>query len=236
MRVYFEKPRTVTGWKGFIQRSAYGRLFHIEEGMERARRFSGRPRSGWACPPPRRRWIRPRRSTSGILSPGTRSAPAPANPRRIGENGQRSFGAGGVQERDRRQYRHRDQCHNARTRAAYVLGITADGTRRSCAPRQRLRAYRVARRPEPEITTTAQVALTEQELAQGQGSSPIWLSTARTRIPEEAGTAAAGVQGLHPPDHRRQQLHHWPDAGEQHRGGQPADSRRTRRGSFTAAR
>ena len=39
MRVYFEKPRTSTGWKGFINDPRMDDSFHIEEGMERGRRF-----------------------------------------------------------------------------------------------------------------------------------------------------------------------------------------------------
>jgi len=39
MRVYFEKPRTVTGWKGFINDPHMDGSFQIQEGMERARRF-----------------------------------------------------------------------------------------------------------------------------------------------------------------------------------------------------
>lgn len=39
MRVYFEKPRTATGWKGFINDPRMDDSFHIEEGMQRARRF-----------------------------------------------------------------------------------------------------------------------------------------------------------------------------------------------------
>jgi len=39
MRVYFEKPRTSTGWKGFINDPRMDDSFHIEEGMMRARRF-----------------------------------------------------------------------------------------------------------------------------------------------------------------------------------------------------
>ncbi len=39
MRVYFEKPRTVTGWKGFINDPHMDDSFRIAEGMERARRF-----------------------------------------------------------------------------------------------------------------------------------------------------------------------------------------------------
>jgi 3-deoxy-7-phosphoheptulonate synthase len=39
MRVYFEKPRTATGWKGFINDPRMDDSFHIAEGMENARRF-----------------------------------------------------------------------------------------------------------------------------------------------------------------------------------------------------
>ncbi len=39
MRVYFEKPRTTTGWKGFINDPRMDDSFHIEEGMELGRRF-----------------------------------------------------------------------------------------------------------------------------------------------------------------------------------------------------
>ncbi|HEX6829577.1 MAG TPA: 3-deoxy-7-phosphoheptulonate synthase [Burkholderiales bacterium] len=39
MRVYFEKPRTATGWKGFVNDPRMDDSFHIEEGMEKARGF-----------------------------------------------------------------------------------------------------------------------------------------------------------------------------------------------------
>lgn len=39
MRIYFEKPRTSTGWKGYINDPRMDDSFHIEEGMEKARRF-----------------------------------------------------------------------------------------------------------------------------------------------------------------------------------------------------
>jgi 3-deoxy-7-phosphoheptulonate synthase len=39
MRVYFEKPRTTTGWKGFINDPDMDDSFRIDYGMERARRF-----------------------------------------------------------------------------------------------------------------------------------------------------------------------------------------------------
>jgi 3-deoxy-7-phosphoheptulonate synthase len=39
MRVYFEKPRTATGWKGFINDPRMDDSFHIEEGIYKAREF-----------------------------------------------------------------------------------------------------------------------------------------------------------------------------------------------------
>ncbi|MBS1208831.1 MAG: 2-keto-3-deoxy-D-arabino-heptulosonate-7-phosphate synthase alpha [Proteobacteria bacterium] len=39
MRVYFEKPRTTVGWKGFINDPRMDDSFHIEEGMLRGRQF-----------------------------------------------------------------------------------------------------------------------------------------------------------------------------------------------------
>jgi 3-deoxy-7-phosphoheptulonate synthase len=39
MRVYFEKPRTATGWKGFINDPRMDDSFHIEEGVRRGRDF-----------------------------------------------------------------------------------------------------------------------------------------------------------------------------------------------------
>ncbi len=39
MRVYFEKPRTSTGWKGYINDPRMDDSFHIEEGLQKAREF-----------------------------------------------------------------------------------------------------------------------------------------------------------------------------------------------------
>lgn len=39
MRVYFEKPRTATGWKGFINDPYMDDSFRIEEGIQKAREF-----------------------------------------------------------------------------------------------------------------------------------------------------------------------------------------------------
>ena len=39
MRVYFEKPRTTTGWKGYINDPDLDDSFHVDEGMKKARQF-----------------------------------------------------------------------------------------------------------------------------------------------------------------------------------------------------
>ena len=39
MRVYFEKPRTSTGWKGYINDPYMDDSFHIEEGIQKGRDF-----------------------------------------------------------------------------------------------------------------------------------------------------------------------------------------------------
>ena len=39
MRVYFEKPRTSTGWKGYVNDPRMDDTFHIEEGLQKARTF-----------------------------------------------------------------------------------------------------------------------------------------------------------------------------------------------------
>ena len=39
MRVYFEKPRTTTGWKGYINDPAMDDSFLVDQGMELARKF-----------------------------------------------------------------------------------------------------------------------------------------------------------------------------------------------------
>jgi 3-deoxy-7-phosphoheptulonate synthase len=64
MRVYFEKPRTTTGWKGYINDPDMDDSFHVDQGMQKAREpfCSSLPNS--ACPPAPRRSTRSRRSIS----------------------------------------------------------------------------------------------------------------------------------------------------------------------------
>jgi 3-deoxy-7-phosphoheptulonate synthase len=50
MRVYFEKPRTTTGWKGYINDPYLDDSFRVDEGMEKARRFCSTSANS-ACQP-----------------------------------------------------------------------------------------------------------------------------------------------------------------------------------------
>jgi 3-deoxy-7-phosphoheptulonate synthase len=48
MRVYFEKPRTTTGWKGYINDPYLDDSFRVDEGMESASLFTRRLRARFA--------------------------------------------------------------------------------------------------------------------------------------------------------------------------------------------
>jgi 3-deoxy-7-phosphoheptulonate synthase len=63
MRVYFEKPRTTVGWKGYINDPFMDDSFRIDVGMAKAANSCCRsPKS--ACPPAPRRSTRSRRNTT----------------------------------------------------------------------------------------------------------------------------------------------------------------------------
>ena len=63
MRVYFEKPRTATGWKGFINDPHMDDSFRIDEGIVRARTLLAQF-AEMGLPPAPRRSIRSARSIS----------------------------------------------------------------------------------------------------------------------------------------------------------------------------
>ena len=96
MRVYFEKPRTSVGWKGFINDPRMDDSFHIEEGMERARGFlrgaGVRVRAARLCAAARGGGVHgSRRALYGAACPGQKSrsrgergrAPAARRARRV---------------------------------------------------------------------------------------------------------------------------------------------------------
>ena len=62
MRVYFEKPRTTVGWKGYINDPRLDGSFRINEGLRRARCCW--TSAAWACRSPPNSWTCSARSTS----------------------------------------------------------------------------------------------------------------------------------------------------------------------------
>ena len=139
MRVYFEKPRTSTGWKGFINDPRMDDSFHIEEGMERGRRFLldvaelGLPAATEALDP-----IAPQYYGDLDLLDGDRRAHrgVPDAPR----DGLGTVDAGGLQERHRRLPGGGGQRHPLRLAPAQLPGAQRAGrVGHHPDPRQRLR-------------------------------------------------------------------------------------------------
>ena len=76
MRVYFEKPRTIVGWKGLINDPHLDGSYAINEGLRLARRFLLDVARARACRPAPSSWTRSRRSSSPTSCRGARSARA----------------------------------------------------------------------------------------------------------------------------------------------------------------
>jgi 3-deoxy-7-phosphoheptulonate synthase len=99
MRVYFEKPRTTTGWKGYINDPYMDDSFRVDVGMEKARQFLldvcelGLPTATEALDPISPQYL-------GDLIAWTADPPRDV----VGP-----VDACGLQERYGRRYRHRDQ-------------------------------------------------------------------------------------------------------------------------------
>ena len=222
MRVYFEKPRTVTGWKGFINDPHMDDSFHIEEGMERARRFLV--------------------DLTAMGLPAATEALDPAAPQYLGD----LIAWYAIGARTSESQTHREMASGLSAPVGFknatdgnigiainairsarephtFLGITADGTQAIVHTRGNRYGHIVLRGGQTPNYDSAQVSLTEQELAAGGVQSESGDRLRAREFAEEAGAAAAGVQGLRAPDHRGQQLHRRTDAGEQPGRGQSAD-------------
>ena len=81
MRVYFEKPRTTTGWKGLINDPHLDGSDDVQRRPAHRPRAAARRRSSSACRSAASCSTRSRRSTSPTPSPGARSARAPPRAR-----------------------------------------------------------------------------------------------------------------------------------------------------------
>ena len=81
MRVYFEKPRTTVGWKGYINDPHLDGSFAHQRGPARARASCCSSWPRWACRPAPSSSTCSARSTSPTWSAGARSARAPPRAR-----------------------------------------------------------------------------------------------------------------------------------------------------------
>jgi 3-deoxy-7-phosphoheptulonate synthase len=170
MRVYFEKPRTVTGWKGFINDPHMDDSFHIEEGMERARRFLN--------------------DLAALGVPAATEALDPASPQYLGD----LIAWYAIGARTSESQTHREMASGLSAPVGFknatdgnigiainairsarephsFLGITPEGAPAIVRTRGNRYGHIVLRGGESPNYDTAQVALTEQELAQA-GLSP----------------------------------------------------------------
>ena len=165
MRVYFEKPRTVTGWKGFINDPHMDDSFHIEEGMERARRFLV--------------------DLAALGVPAATEALDPAAPQYLGD----LIAWYAIGARTSESQTHREMASGLSAPVGFknatdgnigvainairsarephsFLGIAPDGTQAIVRTRGNRYGHIVLRGGQSPNYDTAQVALTEQELAQ----------------------------------------------------------------------
>ena len=165
MRVYFEKPRTVTGWKGFINDPHMDDSFHIEEGMERARRFLV--------------------ELAELGVPAATEALDPASPQYLGD----LIAWYAIGARTSESQTHREMASGLSAPVGFknatdgniavainairsargphtFLGITADGTQAIVRTRGNSYGHIVLRGGQSPNYDTAQVSLTEQELLQ----------------------------------------------------------------------
>ena len=170
MRVYFEKPRTVTGWKGFINDPHMDDSCAMEEGMEPARRF--------LC------------DLAALGVPAGTEALDPASPQYLGD----LIAWYAIGARTSESQTHREMASGLSAPVGFknatdgnigvainairsarephsFLGITPDGTPAIVHTRGNRYGHLVLRGGQSPNYDTAQVTLTEQGLAQ-TGLSP----------------------------------------------------------------
>jgi hypothetical protein len=180
MRVYFEKPRTTTGWKGYINDPDMDDSFHVDQGMQKGPQFPARTRRTRAAG--RHRGARPDRaavSRRPDLVDGDRRAH-----HRIADAPRdivRPVDAGRLQERHQRRCRHRRQRHPFRLAAAQLPRHQRPGAHVDRAhARQPLRPPRPARRRRPTELRHGQRADGRAGAASRPVAEPTSSSTART--------------------------------------------------------
>ena len=224
MRVYFEKPRTATGWKGFINDPDLDDSFHIDKGMRRARELL--------------------LAFAELGLPAGSEALDPLSPQYLAD----LISWYAIGARTTESQTHREMASGLSTPVGFKNGT--DGGLRGGAQRDALGAHRrtASSASAPTVAprscalaaigwdTWSCAAAAEAELRHGQRAArrggpresesrrPTSSSTARTQLAEGSVAAAAGLHGLRAPDQGRQPLDRRIDAGKQPGGRQPADS------------
>jgi 3-deoxy-7-phosphoheptulonate synthase len=199
MRVYFEKPRTTTGWKGYINDPDMDDSFRVNVGMEKARQFLldvcelGLPTATEALDPISPQYLGDLIAWTAIgAAPPNRRPTAKCRPACRPRSASRTAPMATSALRSTPSCRRRTRTpSSASTRRAMC---------RSCAPWQRLRPRGAARRRRPSELRFGVDRDCRTGAGQGQAAGqPGGRLLARQQL-QEAGTATAGDGRRHPPD------------------------------------
>ncbi len=226
MRVYFEKPRTSTGWKGYINDPHMDDSFRIDEGMMAARRLlldfaeMGLPTGSEALDPLSPQYLARPDQLVRDRRAHDRVADAP-------RDGERPVDARGLQERHRRQPRGRPERHPLGRQPAQLprhQPLWQDRDRPHL--RQPLRSPGAAGRGRPSQLRHGERAAGRGQPAQGRAAREHRHRLLPLQLAEGPRPPAAGLPRLRAPDQGGQPLDRRHDAGEPPLRRQPAYPRR----------
>ena len=193
MRVYFEKPRTTVGWKGYINDPFMDDSFRVDIGMEKARQFLldvaelGLPTGTEALDPISPQYLRRPHHVDRHRRPHRRIANPPRNV--LGP-----VDPGRFQERHQRRPRRRGQRHPVRLEATLLPRHQQPGPRRGRPHQgQPPRPHRAARRRRPPELRHGFRRHGRAGADQGQAAQQHRRRLLARQQPQEAGTAAAGA-------------------------------------------
>ena len=225
MRVYFEKPRTSVGWKGFVNDPAMDDSFRIDEGLLRARELLmqiaelGLPTGSEALDPICPQYLAELITWYAIGARTTESQTHREMASGLSAPVGFKNGTDGGLEVAVNAIRSAAQPHG-------FLGVNQAGKTSIIRSRGNAYGHLVLRggggRPNYD---TVSVRLAEQALARAQLARQHRHRLLARQLDEGLLAAAARLQRLRAPDHRGQPLDRRLHAGIQPRGGQPADPR-----------
>ena len=193
MRVYFEKPRTTVGWKGYINDPFMDDSFRVDIGMEKARQFLldvaelGLPTGTEALDPISPQYF-------GDLITWTAIGARTAESQTHREMSSGLIDTGRLQERHQRRPRRRGQRHPVRLQAALLPRHQQPGPRRGRPHQgQPLRPHRPARRRRPPELRHGFRGHGRAGADQGQAAQHHRRRLLARQQLQETGTAAAGA-------------------------------------------